>query len=233
MRSHAARFARTGDLELKRRRVGRASADTSPAPAAASVAPAAPGAAPAAKVAPAAPAAAPAAEVAVVASAAASSMARGASSDSVDKLESHADARLPGQSVLEMWAAHPNYELGMRHAELALFWITNGIPEYLFPRFIAWARPHLLERTAWWLMVSGHVGPGGGDMSGRRWMDGGRWWSWWQSWVVMRRRVVVVVVVCGSGDRGVAVMLSAVLRGIVRVFRGLVPSWALWGIATR
>jgi len=63
--------------------------------------------------------------------------------EDMDALDAWLDAppdRLPGQPLLDTWSRHPNYRLGVRHAELATMWITHAMPEYLFPGFLAWAR---------------------------------------------------------------------------------------------
>jgi len=41
-------------------------------------------------------------------------------------------------SCLEKWQRHPNYEIGMRMAQLSTFWITHGLPVYKFPSFVSW-----------------------------------------------------------------------------------------------
>jgi hypothetical protein len=60
--------------------------------------------------------------------------------DALDAWLSTPPDRLPGQSLLDIWSTHPKYKLGVRHAELATMWITHGMPEYLYPGFLAWAR---------------------------------------------------------------------------------------------
>ena len=39
---------------------------------------------------------------------------------------------------LNSWRSHANYDMAMRHAELAAFWITAGLPEYRWEEFVTW-----------------------------------------------------------------------------------------------
>ena len=46
------------------------------------------------------------------------------------------DSDMPG--VLPKWRAHPNYDISMRQAELATFWISAGLPDNRWPEFLTW-----------------------------------------------------------------------------------------------
>eukprot|EP00974_Lingulodinium_polyedra_P094336 9143043-Lingulodinium_polyedra.AAC.1 len=59
-------------------------------------------------------------------------------SDSSLNLDMDMVAKSENPSCLEQWRRHENYDIGMRMAQLATFWLTNGLPNYKFPSFLAW-----------------------------------------------------------------------------------------------
>ena len=59
-------------------------------------------------------------------------------SDSDVDLELDPTVAIQDQSCLEQWQRHPNYEIGMRMAQLTTFWITQGLPGSKFPLFVSW-----------------------------------------------------------------------------------------------
>ena len=59
-------------------------------------------------------------------------------SDSDVDLDVDQTVEVKSQSCLEEWQRHPNYEIGMRMAQVSVFWISNGLLVYRFNFFVSW-----------------------------------------------------------------------------------------------